>query len=76
MPARLQLPDDHPHVALVTIDRPEQANSLDPEMSVNRTVARTVFGTGSLSMPEAKASTSRVMAAKARKPWPSSYIGR
>src|ERR1700739_3688656 len=30
MPARLQLPDDHPHVALVTIDRPEQANSLDP----------------------------------------------
>jgi len=30
MPARLQMPDDHPHVALVTIDRPEQANSLDP----------------------------------------------
>ena len=30
MPARLELPEDHPHVALVTIDRPEQANSLDP----------------------------------------------
>jgi len=28
--ARLELPDDHPHVALVTIDRPERANSLDP----------------------------------------------
>src|SRR5215470_9310885 len=30
MPARLELPADHPHVAVVTIDRPEQANSLDP----------------------------------------------
>jgi enoyl-CoA hydratase/carnithine racemase len=30
MPARFELPEDHPHVALVTIDRPEQANSLDP----------------------------------------------
>jgi enoyl-CoA hydratase/carnithine racemase len=30
MPARFELPDEHPHVALVTIDRPEQANSLDP----------------------------------------------
>ena len=30
MTARLELPDDHPHVAVVTIDRPEQANSLDP----------------------------------------------
>jgi len=30
MPARLELPPDHPHVALVTIDRPERANSLDP----------------------------------------------
>jgi len=30
MPARLELPEDHPHVALVTIDRPEQANALDP----------------------------------------------
>lgn len=30
MPARLELPAEHPHVALVTIDRPEQANSLDP----------------------------------------------
>ncbi len=30
MPARLELPPEHPHVAVVTIDRPEQANSLDP----------------------------------------------
>jgi enoyl-CoA hydratase/carnithine racemase len=30
MPARLELPEEHPHVALVTIDRPEQANALDP----------------------------------------------
>ena len=31
MTARLELPDDHPHVALVTLDRPERANSLDPQ---------------------------------------------
>jgi len=30
MTARLELPDGHPHVALVTIDRPERANCLDP----------------------------------------------
>jgi enoyl-CoA hydratase/carnithine racemase len=30
MPARFELPADHPHVALVTIDRPERANALDP----------------------------------------------
>jgi enoyl-CoA hydratase/carnithine racemase len=30
MPARLDLPVEHPNVAVVTIDRPEQANSLDP----------------------------------------------
>ncbi|MEM7410562.1 MAG: enoyl-CoA hydratase-related protein [Myxococcota bacterium] len=30
MPAHLELPPEHPHVALVTIDRPERANSLDP----------------------------------------------
>ncbi len=30
MPARLDLPADHPHVAVVTIDRPAQANALDP----------------------------------------------
>jgi len=27
---RFELPSEHPHVAVVTIDRPEQANSLDP----------------------------------------------
>jgi enoyl-CoA hydratase/carnithine racemase len=30
MAARLEVPADHPHVALVTIDRPTQANALDP----------------------------------------------
>jgi E-phenylitaconyl-CoA hydratase len=30
MAARLEVPADHPHVALVTIDRPIQANALDP----------------------------------------------
>jgi enoyl-CoA hydratase/carnithine racemase len=30
MAARLELPADHPHVAVVTIDRRERANSLDP----------------------------------------------
>ncbi len=30
MPARIELPEEHPHVALVTIDRPERANALDP----------------------------------------------
>ena len=30
MTARLELPPDHPHVALVTLDRPERANALDP----------------------------------------------
>lgn len=30
MTARFELPEAHPHVALVTIDRPAQANSLDP----------------------------------------------
>jgi enoyl-CoA hydratase/carnithine racemase len=27
---RFELPDEHPHVAVVTLDRPEHANSLDP----------------------------------------------
>src|SRR5258706_4472052 len=27
---RFDLPPDHPHVAVVTIDRPQQANALDP----------------------------------------------
>ena len=30
MPARFEKPREHPHVAIVTIDRPEAANSLDP----------------------------------------------
>jgi enoyl-CoA hydratase len=32
MPIRLERPADHPHVALVTIDRPEKANALDPAL--------------------------------------------
>ncbi|MBJ22357.1 MAG: hypothetical protein CL933_23340 [Deltaproteobacteria bacterium] len=31
MPARIETPEAHPHVALVTIDRPDHANALDPE---------------------------------------------
>ncbi len=32
MPIRLELPADHPRVALVTLDRPDKANALDPAM--------------------------------------------
>jgi enoyl-CoA hydratase len=32
MPIRLERPPAHPHVALVTLDRPDKANSLDPGM--------------------------------------------
>lgn len=32
MPVRFELPAAHPHVALVTLDRPERANALDPAM--------------------------------------------
>jgi enoyl-CoA hydratase/carnithine racemase len=32
MPVRLERPPEHPHVALVTLDRPERANALDPAM--------------------------------------------
>jgi enoyl-CoA hydratase/carnithine racemase len=31
MAARFELPKGHPHVALVTIDRPKHANALDPQ---------------------------------------------
>jgi enoyl-CoA hydratase/carnithine racemase len=32
MPVRIERPPEHPHVALVTLDRPDKANSLDPGM--------------------------------------------
>lgn len=32
MPVRLERPTAHPHVAVVTLDRPEKANALDPAM--------------------------------------------
>jgi len=32
MPIRFERPAEHPHVALITLDRPEKANSLDPGM--------------------------------------------
>jgi enoyl-CoA hydratase/carnithine racemase len=32
MPVRLDRPSQHPHVALITLDRPEKANALDPAM--------------------------------------------
>lgn len=31
MPARLEVPSDRPNVAVITIDRPDAANALDPE---------------------------------------------
>ncbi|MCZ6464976.1 MAG: enoyl-CoA hydratase-related protein [Proteobacteria bacterium] len=31
MPVHFERPSDHPHVAVVTLDRPDQANALDPE---------------------------------------------
>jgi enoyl-CoA hydratase/carnithine racemase len=31
MTVHLDLPDDHPHVALITLDRPQAGNCLDPE---------------------------------------------
>jgi enoyl-CoA hydratase/carnithine racemase len=34
MPVRFELPSDHPHVAVVTLDRPQKANSLDPGMLI------------------------------------------
>ena len=34
MPIHFELPADHPHVGVVTIDRPDQANSLDPALLV------------------------------------------
>jgi enoyl-CoA hydratase/carnithine racemase len=39
MPARFELPESHPHVALITIDRPEQANSLDPPTLIDLAAA-------------------------------------
>lgn len=32
MSVRFALPEEHPHVAVVTLDRPERANALDPRM--------------------------------------------
>jgi enoyl-CoA hydratase len=32
MPIRLERPPEHPHVALVTLDRPAKANALDPAL--------------------------------------------
>jgi enoyl-CoA hydratase/carnithine racemase len=32
VPVHIELPPEHPHVALVTLDRPEAANALDPAM--------------------------------------------
>ena len=39
MPVRLELPAAHPHVAVVTLDRPERANALDPAMLVELAAA-------------------------------------
>lgn len=39
MPVRFDLPADHPHVAVVILDRPERANALDPAMLVELAAA-------------------------------------
>ena len=39
MPVRFELPTAHPHVAVVTLDRPERANALDPAMLVELAAA-------------------------------------
>jgi enoyl-CoA hydratase/carnithine racemase len=39
MPVRFELPGAHPHVAVVTLDRPERANALDPAMLVELAAA-------------------------------------
>lgn len=39
MPIRFELSAAHPHVALVTLDRPERANALDPAMLVELAAA-------------------------------------
>ena len=39
MPVRFELPAEHPHVAIVTLDRPERANALDPAMLVELAAA-------------------------------------
>lgn len=39
MPVRFELPAEHPHVAVVTLDRPERANALDPAMLVELAAA-------------------------------------
>jgi len=39
MAVRFETPPEHPHVALVTIDRPEQANALDPRTVVELAAA-------------------------------------
>ncbi|HSQ00177.1 MAG TPA: enoyl-CoA hydratase-related protein [Candidatus Dormibacteraeota bacterium] len=39
MPVRFERPDAHPHVAVVTLDRPQRANALDPAMLVELAAA-------------------------------------
>lgn len=39
MSVRFEQPSDHPHVAIVTLDRPQAANSLDPESLVQLAAA-------------------------------------
>jgi enoyl-CoA hydratase/carnithine racemase len=49
MPVRFDLPADHPHVAVVTLDRPERANSLDPAMLSDLAAAwRRIAGDGTI----------------------------
>jgi enoyl-CoA hydratase/carnithine racemase len=49
MPVRLERPEAHPHVALVTLDRPEKRNALDPGMLCDLAAAwRTLADDGAI----------------------------
>ncbi len=64
MPVRLERPPDHPHVALVTLDRPQKANALDPEMLCDLAAAwREIAGDEALRCAVLTGAGSRVFCA-------------
>jgi len=64
MPIRLELPQSHPHVAIVEIDRPERANCLDPAMLVELAAAwRRIAGDDSVRCAVLRGAGDRVFCA-------------
>jgi enoyl-CoA hydratase/carnithine racemase len=64
MPVRFERPPDHPHVALVTLDRPQKANALDPEMLCDLAAAwREIAGDDALRCAVLTGAGSRVFCA-------------